>query len=129
MANGNRVKAYWDKSCEHWAVGDSASADERYSAAASRYYYALRFAAGAVLLSRTGNDYLPKPNSHWDLIAASDQYLRDIGVDLKKRFIKMKVLREKGDYKPVPVTQYELELVLREITKIVSLIGKELQPA
>ena len=128
MVNGKRVKAYWAKSCQHKAVGESAYNDGRYCAAASRLYYALRFAAGAILLKRTNEDYIPRPYLHKDLIKASGAVLGDIRRDLQYWFQRARTLREKGDYKDIPVRPNEIEAIQKAIGSVFEQIDRELNP-
>jgi len=124
MTNGDRWSAYWRKSRENLDVSDYAQSEGKFNAAMSRYYYALRFAVGAAFLKRGLSDPIPK--MHWELIREAATNLKKVNPDLKAWFDKAKSLRQRGDYKEMPVLPQEFKNLVDELDIIFVVIKDEI---
>lgn len=119
-------EAFLKKSRENLEVCDSAMADEKFNAAASRYYYALRLAAISYFWAKgikppdkiweRGREVKNTENKwpHPKLINRVGEVLPS-GMDAKNLLRSAKDLRIKGDYKDIDVDKHELPK-LRKLT-------------
>jgi uncharacterized protein (UPF0332 family) len=112
MTNGDRWSAYWQKSRENLDVSDHAQSNGKFNAAASRYYYALIFAARALIVKR--NKYDKKRIIHTEFIEyISGEFGKDYP-EMKEIFSEARELRVKGDYSDLPVREPEIEGLLKK---------------
>lgn len=112
MTNGDRVMAYWLKSRENLDVSVLARSNRQFNAAASRYYYALIFAARALIVKRNKHDI--KRIYHSEFIEyISGEFSKDYP-EMKKIFSDARELRVKGDYSDLPVREPEIEGLLKK---------------
>ncbi|MCD6218671.1 hypothetical protein J7L05_12570 [bacterium] len=140
MNRNERVDAFWKKSVENKEMSDLALTEQMFNVAASRYYYALRFAFNALLekkqvivpdrINRNGMarpnpnpGTWPRPEMHWQANRAIQDY--PVSVDrLLKRAWKLRVL---GDYSPTPVEQHQIEHLKNDADGLFQLINQKVQ--
>jgi uncharacterized protein (UPF0332 family) len=124
MSNGNPMMAYWLKSRENLEISDYAQSEGKFNAAMSRYYYALRFAIGAVFLKRGLHD--PIPMRHWELRRDAANHLKTVNPDLKAWLKTAQRLRERGDYSRIPVMFQEFKILTDELDGIFTVVKDEI---
>lgn len=128
MTNGDRVMAYWLKSRENLDVSDLAQSNGKFNAAASRYYYALRFAAGAYFVKQGLEDIVHKKQPQKVFVRKASEALSRACPDIQVKtwFDKARGLREKGDYKEVDVTENDLQILIEALNEIFEVIEGEI---
>ncbi len=124
MSNGNPMMAYWLKSCENLYVSNIAKSNGKFNAAASRYYYALIFAARALCVKR--KKYDKKRIIHQEFIDyISGEFSKDYP-GMKKIFSDARELRVKGDYSDLPVREPEIEGLLKKAGNLLNDVEGEI---
>jgi len=107
MDKNERIAAFLGKSNENRDASDWARADNKPNVGASRYYYALRFAAMALFDHRglevpdgTGQE---KNSPHKRFIEAIGRELTNVDVQIERFFWEARAIRMIGDYYDYPV--------------------------
>lgn len=128
MTNGDPWSAYWRKSRENLYVSNIAKSNGKYNAAASRYYYALRFAAGAYFVKQGLEDIVRTKQAQKVFVRKASKVLSKAcpEVEVKTWFDKALGLRVKGDYKDVDVIENDLQILIEALNEIFAMIEGEI---
>ena len=129
MADNDRYRAYWKKCRENLYISDIAKGKGKINVAASRYYYALRFAAGAFFDKKGFDDIIDERLFQPDFVIKASNELAKIcppQTDVETWFQEALNLRTTGDYKDYPVLKMKLDLVIDELDVLFSKVEGEL---
>lgn len=116
MDRVERKLAFLKKSTENRDASSWALEAGKFNVAASRYYYALRFAAMAIFEHRD----LEIPKRYEEGTGPHERFINEIGaelydVDIKigRYFWKARELRTRGDYDELPVPEESIGRLMR----------------
>ncbi len=106
-----KVSGFLSKSNENRVASEWAYDKSQFCVAASRYYYALRFAAMALYAHFDWE--IPKVDKkpHEAFIRDISKKLTDIDADIERYFNDAKLIRVTGDYKDFPVKKFKIDQV------------------
>ena len=122
----SKVQAYWDKSVENLCICAQSTVREKFNVAASRYYYALRFAVVAYF---TCFNEQPSDGGEWE---NRSEFHERAGIvikydeDVERILYKAWQLRCQGDYEHEPVERSQILKLREQAEKIFCGIKKEI---